>query len=128
MDENIHHCFLESGAEISAVGLGRLGQQVTHRSLQAAEAELEVAGAFHAAWKIEARGISCPGSGLDLRATRVAEVEQFRHLVECLACSIVEGASEKAVARVAVDVDEQRVPAADNQSDGAGDVRAPEKR
>ena len=95
---------------------------VQDRRLQPAEAEVESLLVQEGAREAERRGIAGGGLALDRRPAGEAQPEQGGHLVERLAGGVVERAAEDAEVERRGAVEQDRVPAADDEADAGEDV------
>ena len=100
LDERPHDRVLvgsrEVGAARSELLLVEVAHRVEQRRLQPREREVEAGHARHG--EVERVRISFPREQIDLAAAGVAEPEQARALVECLARRVVEGRAEELAA------------------------------
>ena len=94
--------------------LGEVAHGVEQGGLEAREREVEPRDACH--WERKGVGVTLSRESIELRASRVAEPEQPRPLVERLARGIVEGRAEDLEARPVANVEQERVPSTREQA------------
>ena len=103
----------------SAEGPG--GLQLAHlerqRRLQPAEAEIQSGRLQHGPREPVLAAAPASGQLRQLRPARVGQAQQLGALVEGLAGRVIEGLAEDPVAAEAGDLDQQRMPARDQQGD-----------
>src|SRR5437762_6777657 len=82
----------------------------------------------HTSRKCVAGGIAARGESIDVRSSRIGQPEELANFVECFARSVVPGLPEQTVLAKACHVDEQRVAAANHQSNGRPDAASRSKK
>lgn len=116
-DQCVDHRVLEAARHVRA---GRVVEHASaygddHGGLESAEAEIEPWPVEHRARKLDGAGAAALGERRERGPAGVAEVEEFRRLVEGLSCRIVQRLSEDAVPPKARYFHQHRVPARDLQ-------------
>ncbi len=125
-NQHIHHRLLERGADVvNRYGFAFLPtavDMVDNRSFQAAETEVKAVFVQPGSGKCNSFRVALCSHCTDNRAAGIAEVQEFGHLVECLAGSIIAGTAAEQEVRGAVDRIDRGV-AAGNHQGGIGKVR-----
>lgn len=111
--QHVHDRLLKTRANVGDVRLRILAQEIQHRRLQSAEAE--VVRLRHAAWKLDCLRITGLRKTIDLWAAGITELEKLCDFVERLTGRVVNRLAENPVLSNAGGVDENRVTAGHNQ-------------
>ena len=119
-DERFDNGRLHTGAEVAkflrVVEDGRvLLQEIAHRRLQAGVAEVVVHFAQERAGEIVGGRIAFGGEAVQLRSAGIGQADELADFVETFAGSIIQCGTEDGMLQLLTNVDEHRVPAADNE-------------